>query len=349
MGCHIIKQNQTTSKFNMSYCNYQPLSHYKLSGVFYSLAINSTNSLLVVASDCEIQIFYFKMGNLKQLQVIQLQAYNIYLLTFCKQKAFFLSAQSDSSLAIWNSNLISKPKFICKLFGHSKEIICIALHPLAEELIVTGSHDSLIKFWYIQQRWYCRQTISKHTDSVTSLIFHSTGNQLISCSKDKSILIFEGSNQKLWQIKQHIQLPNYGYRSSYISNNMFIFHPNTDQDDFHLQIFKLNPSQQEYEEFFQILIKGKKQFCYYYFPCTYNNSKCIFLTKNGCFINILTIIPSTVKSRFYFQLDQTIEFENKYINGILSDDGDFLIIWDEESEQLQIRQLQQHIQTNFLQ
>ncbi|CAK58835.1 unnamed protein product (macronuclear) [Paramecium tetraurelia] len=152
----------------------------------------------------------------------------------------------------------------------------------------------------------------------------------------------------LWQIKQHIQLPNYGFRSSYISDNMFIFHPNTHEDDVHLQIYKFNPSQQEYEEFFSVPIKGKKQFCYHYFPCIYNNSKYIFVTKNGCFVNILTIIPSTNKSRFYFQLDQTIEFENKYINGILSDDGEFLIILDEESELLQIKQLQQFIQSNFL-
>ncbi|CAK58834.1 unnamed protein product (macronuclear) [Paramecium tetraurelia] len=137
MGCHIIKQNQTASKQKIAHCNYQSLSNYKLCGIFYSLAINSTSTLLVAAIDCEILIFYFKMGNLKQLQVIQLQAYNIYLLTFFKQKSFFISAQSDSSLAIWNSDLISKPNYICKLFGHSKEILCIAFHPLIEDLIVT--------------------------------------------------------------------------------------------------------------------------------------------------------------------------------------------------------------------
>ncbi|CAD8108335.1 unnamed protein product [Paramecium sonneborni] len=336
MGCHIMKQNQAKNK---KHFQYKLSSLHKQEGSFCALAINSKNDLLAVGSDSEIKIFNFKRGYLKQLQVISLRAYNLSLLIYCKKKPFLISAQGASSLMIWNSSLISNPKFICKMIGHSQQIISMTLDPILEDLIISGSHDNNIKFWSIYNKWFCKQTISEHTKPVLSLIMNSQGNQLISCSQDKQIFIIDRNNQTQWLIKQKILLPTYGYRLSYITDSIFIFLPNSYYDGTHLYIFKINDLIKQYQKLCQIPIQGKNQYCYYYFPLLFIQSKNILLIKNGCYVNLLQIIPSMSQNNFIYQLEQTIQFQNKYIYGTLTDDGEFLIIWDEESEQIQIRKL----------
>ncbi|CAD8173402.1 unnamed protein product [Paramecium pentaurelia] len=336
MGCNISKQNQSR------HTNYQLLSLYKVEGIFLTLAINNINTLVAVGTNSEIKIFNFKRGFMKQIQIMQIRGYYISLLIYCKIKPFLISAQVHPSLIIWNNNLISNTKYICKLNGHSLSIMSMVIHPIFEDLIITGSEDNNIKFWSIKTQWYCKQTISEHSQPVISLIINTDGTQLISCSQDKSIFIIEGSNQTLWLIKQKIQLHYYGYRLSYITNSMFLFQPNSLYDGTHLYIYYFNSSKQQYQQLYQIPVKGKEEFCYYYFPSVYIKSLNLLVIKNARFVNILRITPSLSNNNLSYKWEQTIEFQNKYINGTLSDNGEFLLIWDEESEQIQIRQLQQN-------
>lgn len=68
-------------------------------------------------------------------------------LNFFINKSQFISASDDATLIIWSHHLFSNLKYLHKLKGHLDCIYCVVIYPLSEDLIITGSGDSTIKFW----------------------------------------------------------------------------------------------------------------------------------------------------------------------------------------------------------
>ena len=100
----------------------------------------------------------------------------------------------DGRIKVWD---IANNKQIHSLKDFQKErywnqIYSLKALPQSQDLFVTGSSDDVIKIWNARLG-RCVKNLYGHTNAVTDLEFNLS-NQLISCSKDGSIRIWEIKN-----------------------------------------------------------------------------------------------------------------------------------------------------------
>ncbi|CAD8102429.1 unnamed protein product [Paramecium sonneborni] len=352
-----MKQEQNQCKNQTFSYELLPQSLTKQDAISHALAINSNNNLLLVSEEFNFKIFYFKDGSLKFLQkfycpILKSNEFAINFintLDFCKQKKQLFISGSDTLITKWSFNLISSVKYIQRLEGQ----VCIAslvIHPIKENIIISGSKLGSIYFWFDHQNYEGQpfsQTISEHIKCVVGLSINDDGSKVISAGKDGIILIIEpNSTSELdyskcsWIIKQKIQVKPHGYRICFINNDSFTFQP-YGQSQLHYYIL-LNGQFIKDKEF---QIQLNLEDCMYFFPQIYNKKKKILFNKCGNTLNILKYQELNKEEQllqYYqqFQLQQVILFNetfNPWIFGTVSEDGQYLIIWDGISRNIQVR------------
>ncbi|CAD8058013.1 unnamed protein product [Paramecium primaurelia] len=202
-----------------------PEMTYKQKQWCYAMSFNHTRTLLALAANQDIKIFQFADGFMKQIQQLRAHSYLITTLNILRSRQHLISSSEDTSIIIWSTNLLQNPKYLIKLKGHQSYINCLVVHPINENLIVSGSDDKTIKFWsnhisnqqlinhQDQKTWFCSQTINDHTSMVYGLCkiqYQSSLNIIqLFCRSLSSKLIqkIEIINQLKFQIyKLNIQL-----------------------------------------------------------------------------------------------------------------------------------------------
>ncbi|CAD8214457.1 unnamed protein product [Paramecium octaurelia] len=328
------QQLNQTNQLNLKPFTYQLIPQYKISQTeqCYTIAINEDCSILLVGCNQQIKVFEFKQGITKQTQIISDYQNNAYTLNFMKKSNQFISGSQDSSMIIWQLNQNNYWIPLHKLNEHTGSIRCLILNN-NEDLIVSGSVDNTIKFWMKTNEWSCYQTIKDHSSSVYGLSLNLQQNRVVSCSWDKSILIMEQQGQnKEWIVIQKITLGYNAYRVCFIDNNMFTLSLYEKEQ---ISIFEMNSTNQQFTKTTDIQVKCEQD-RNSLFPQQYINSKCILVSKNGQYVNL---IRKTLNGQFVTQ--QSIHFNTNSLFGVMSDNGDYLITWDDKSKQIQIRIYQQ--------
>lgn len=102
----------------------------------------------------------------------------------------------DKSVWIWEN--IGQGEFECVtvLQGHTQDVKFVKFHPSESTLFSCGYDDS-IKIWKEEgDDWFCLETLGGHQSTIWSLCLNSTGNMMISCSADLSLICWQsiGSN-----------------------------------------------------------------------------------------------------------------------------------------------------------
>ncbi|CAD8155287.1 unnamed protein product [Paramecium pentaurelia] len=241
----------------------------------------------------------------------------------------FISASHDKQIIIWSINHNNQWISSQKLNGHSDWIFCLVLNK-NEDLIISGSDDKTIKFWQKKQQWLCSQTITDHTDIVCGLSLNEQQNKLISCGYDKFILIIEQSSQDYkWNVIQKITVEQYGYRLCFINDNVFTFQPYSKEL---MHVYEMSNTNKQYSKTKDILVKSDYNGCEVYFPQQYINSKCLLVNKNGYNVNLIR-----KNQNDDFITLQSIQFGTNFLFGQMSEDGEYLITWDDKSNEIQIR------------
>ncbi|CAD8116781.1 unnamed protein product [Paramecium primaurelia] len=295
-----------------------------------ALAINKDCSILVAGSDSQINVFEFQQGFLKHIQSLSEHKSEVNTLNFMKQSDQFISGSDDQSIIIWgksqNKQWISKQKLI----GHGDKIQCLVLNN-NEDLIVSGSSDKSIKFWIKKNEWIYQQTNTNHNNTVYQLSLNQQQNRLVSCGLDSLILILEKSEQnKQWILKQKIKVDQCGFRICFIDNNMFTFSPHNKEQ---VSVYELKNNQ--FTKTKDIAVKcGSDANCL--FPQQFINAKCMLVSKNGEYVNLIR--KNENGDLFTYQ---SIHFGTYYLYGVMSENGQYLITWDYESKQIQIRKYQE--------
>ncbi|CAD8102832.1 unnamed protein product [Paramecium sonneborni] len=305
-----------------------------------ALAINKANSMLIVGQENKIAIYQFKQGEIKEIGKVRKHLNSINTLIFINQQNKFISGCCNSKIYLWSNFQCSQQKFIQELKGHFECINCLILNEPFDDLIISGSDDQTIKFWQQSQMnsWVCIQTIKEHFTSVNTLAINPERNLIISCGEDFQILVIEYLNlQNTWYVKQKIHVDQESYRINFINNNLFVFQP------------KCGPTLYVYEninnglisEFIktkEISVHGEYQICRPFFPSIVNRKKNVFINKNGYCLNIISLSQDKQETE-EFRLKQVIHFGNQTygrIFGTLSDDGEYLLIWDYQSKEIQV-------------
>ncbi|CAD8173424.1 unnamed protein product [Paramecium octaurelia] len=330
---HVQLNQQVQSIINQSDVKkftYQIITDYSISQSNWccAIAINKDCSILLIACNSQIKVFEFHQGITKQTQILSQHKDRVFTLNFMQKSNQFISGSEDHSIIIWQYNSVNQWISQQILYGHISYIWCLILNN-NEDLIVSGSSDKSIRFWIKKNEWMCQQTITDHSNCVCGLSLNQQQNRIISCGFDKQILIMEEQGQnKQWIVIQKITVEQYGYRVCFIDNNMFIFSQYGKEQ---ISIFEMNSINQQFEQTRDINVKcGLYDYCL--FAQQYINLKCILMSKNGQYVNLIR-----KQQNGQFVTEQSIHFDTNYIYGRMSDDGQYLVTWDDKSEQIQIR------------
>ncbi|CAD8187255.1 unnamed protein product [Paramecium octaurelia] len=293
-----------------------------------AIAFNKDCTLVVAGCNNLIKVFEFSQGQLKQFQVLSEHQNDVHTLYFMKKSAHFISGSADKSIIIWS--LTQNSGWVCqqKLTGHTHYIRCMILDN-TETLIISGSPDKTIKFWVKKNDWQCQQTITEHTSWISGLSLNEQQNRMISCGGDKQILIMEQfQKDQMWVVIQQIMVEQYGDRVCFINNDLFTFQPYSHET---MHVYKKDNNQQ-YSKLKEIDVKGGSSGDSYLFPQQFIKTKSILLNKNGQNINFLSQRGESELINEY-----SIDFGTYYLFGQMSEDGEYLMTWDNKSTEIQIR------------
>ncbi|CAD8085715.1 unnamed protein product [Paramecium primaurelia] len=299
-----------------------------------AIAINKDNSIVLAGCNKLIKVFKFQQEILKQTQLLNEHTGDVTTLNFMQKQNQFVSGSQYGQIIIWSMN--ENIQWVCqqKLNAHSQYINCLVISN-NEQFIISGSNDKTIKFWYQQcQQFLCQQTILDHTQNVEGLSLNDLQNRLISCGYDNLILIIERLSQdQKWNVVQRIQVQQFGRRICFIGDNVFTFQPTLKQ---HMHVYEMNSTNKQYSKTKEIDVKSGYNGCDYWFPQQFIKKKSLVVNKNGQNVNL---IRKNQNGDFITQ--QSIDFGHNNIYGQMSEDGEYLMTWDEKSKEIQIRKYYQ--------
>ncbi|CAD8118140.1 unnamed protein product [Paramecium primaurelia] len=296
-----------------------------------AIAVNKDCSILIAGCESQIKVFEVIQGILKQVQILSEHGRDVYTLNFMKRSDHFISGSQDKSIIIWardQNNL-----WICQQYlnGHTNGIYCLQLND-NENIIISGGWDNKIKFWQKQNTWLCTQTIRDHKNAVLGLTLNEQLNRLISCGSDNFILVIDHIDLfNKWVVKQKIKVEQCGFRLCFIDNYTFTFYPDSRQ---YIIVFEINNINNQYTKTKEIPVKGGSDHCL--FASQYIESKCMLVNKNGLNVSLISM-----KQNGEVMTQESIEFGTSHIFGYMTDDGQYLITWDDQSKEIQIRKYQE--------
>ncbi|KAH8935611.1 hypothetical protein BDL97_17G037900 [Sphagnum fallax] len=109
------------------------------------------------------------------------------------------SCSRDKSVWIWE--VLPGHEFECVsvLNGHSQDVKMVTWHP-SRDILVSASYDNSIKVWAEDvdgDDWRCVQTLAApgrgHTSTVWGISFNATGDRMVSCSDDLTLMVWDTS------------------------------------------------------------------------------------------------------------------------------------------------------------
>ncbi|CAD8187195.1 unnamed protein product [Paramecium octaurelia] len=333
-------QQQQIQRDQVKFC-YELLSELTIpqKQVCNAIAFNQNKELLLVCCDNNIKVYQFNDGYLKLIQILSKSRFTITVLTFFNynRKCQFLSGSCDSFIEVRSINQLRSQKYIQKLDSHKRAISCLVIGQ-NQKMFLSGSMDQKIKLWSCYQQnqgscqWSCQQTIKGHMNSVYALDINSKQNKAVSCGYDDKMLIMEIiQNMETYQLvlKQKISLLNFSFRILFINDSDFIFQSYCGKN---LQL--LQQDQNEKYVITQFLpVQCKSQPCNIFFKPQYINSKGFFACKNSQNLNFVYHNPVNNELVLLYSLS----FDNYEQYGSLSEDGEYLITWDQKLEKIEVR------------
>jgi len=105
---------------------------------------------------------------------------------------FLATCGRDKKIWVWE-RLQGNNDFECAgvLDGHTQDVKFVIWHP-SSFVLFSASYDDTIKVWAEDSGdWYCCQTLVGHSSTVWGLTFDRKGNQLISCSDDRTVFLWQ--------------------------------------------------------------------------------------------------------------------------------------------------------------
>jgi WD40 repeat protein len=104
----------------------------------------------------------------------------------------FATASWDKTAKVWILNAdCTLPRRVSLLEGHEHIVDSFAFDPYNHQLAATASHDKTAKVWIITyKKSKCVSTLSEHTRSVSSVLFHPTLQNLIVTGGNDGSVIF---------------------------------------------------------------------------------------------------------------------------------------------------------------
>ncbi|CAK66573.1 unnamed protein product (macronuclear) [Paramecium tetraurelia] len=308
-----------------------------------TVAINQSGSLILTNLVSRILVFGFDGKSIKSISNIQKHQCSITVLKFFNLRNQFISGSSDLSIIIMPT-ILNPTKYIQKLKGHKGMIMCIAIHSLNEDLMVSGDYENTIRIWSMQQsslQWKCIQEIIEHKSQVYGISINEIGNQVVSCDKKQLILVIEKSkNSNAWFVKQKIEAYQHeGAGVSFLTNDRFIIQSISEST---IDLYALRQ-----EGRYTKIQSEKLKYCNNGLirqNLSYNKKMKILTLKTGQKLFIIRFDlqnnkdqSQTKNNELLIKNVQIIDFKTLFFYRAISDDGQYLITRNQLSQSIEVR------------
>ncbi|CAD8094841.1 unnamed protein product [Paramecium primaurelia] len=310
--------------------NYELIEKFPQEQYCHAISFNHDNNIMISSCQNDITVWEFNNGKIDKKQQLVGHTNLVISLFFSLSKTEFISGSTDKSIRYWQ---IVQNQWTCKqiLLGHKRQIDCLLFDNKGNQ-ILSCSCDKSIRVWRKneQQKWIQVQVLNNHQAYVRCISFSKSQELFVSCGEDKTIIVWEIDEFKEWKLKQKIQNDDYGYRICFIENNYMIWQPRNINQSI---IYQLNSNLDQFEQSNQNIQLLKQSNGYQnFFPSIYNENKQIVINKHGRYVYVLKKLIND-----QFLISQVIEVGHYCNYGSLSPNGEYLVIWDEESKYFYIR------------
>lgn len=134
---------------------------------------------------------------------------------FLSDGSTIVTCSHDGRVCIWDSTTTRTStirEFSSKTPGES--LLCMTISP-DDRLLACGSHTGFIYVWDPTGKSIIGQTLIKHTNCITSLVFLDDAPQMLSCSRDGMVCVWD---TQMWQcICQPMVRHLFGVKSTMLS------------------------------------------------------------------------------------------------------------------------------------
>ena len=154
-------------------------------------------------------VYIFDIINKKLIKQIKLmdEALGQKTMLLTKNGSYLCYAAKEYMNDVINVLDIQKDEILFSLKGHTREILCMAMHP-SGRYIASGGKDNSVRLWDIKTGNELK-VFEGHTDDVNYVAFSSDGKFLISASNDNTVRVWDLSNASsyldLYALKYDIQ------------------------------------------------------------------------------------------------------------------------------------------------
>ncbi|CAD8146612.1 unnamed protein product [Paramecium octaurelia] len=305
----------------------------------YALSFNGSGSLMISGSNCDIKVWNFQQETLSEITTLSGHNSAITCLIFSKKSNSFLSASYDQSICCWSQ--INDQEWKCSQFyqQHTNCIECLILNQ-AENQLISGGRDCQIKIWkvdFLKNELCYLYSLNEHENDICSLCLNESENTLVSLDTIQ-ILIWKMDDQQNWQfdnvVTQAIQSPR--SRLCFINNHQLILVTRNEVEDLICILDIQNGKNQQFQIIEELkLIKNDELGDTSLFPICYNKEKQIIIFKYKLHVYFIKI-----SNEGTLKLLSQIDYQTSYIFGTLTNDGKYLVIWEQVGKKFDYYEIQ---------
>ncbi|CAD8116692.1 unnamed protein product [Paramecium primaurelia] len=304
----------------------------------YAISFNLSGSLMISASNSKIKVWNFEQGRMNEISTINGHTQTISCLQFSKNSNSFLSAGFDNSIRCWKQVNQKEWKSSQSYLQHTNCIDCLILNQFENQL-VSGGRDNSIKIWkidFVNNQLIYFYSLDKHKSSVNSLCLNQTEDTLVSCGADKQLIIWKQDNKQKWKFEYVVtqSIQEFGCRLCFINEDQFIFVTGNQVSKDCISTFELK--NQKYQENFEKelrLNKNDQQSDLNFFPICYDKKKNLMIVKHKNYVYLIK------KSNEGHQIISQIKYQSNGMIGALTNDGKYLVTWDEVGQKFKVYEL----------
>ncbi|CAD8175184.1 unnamed protein product [Paramecium octaurelia] len=296
-----------------------------------AIAFNKNNTLMISGSGENIKLWKIIDGIIEEKNLL-LYGHTklVTCLVFTNEDKYFISGGEDGEIRIWKK-LQPNVWQSTKLAVFSKGVIGVLYNHSNQQIISIGK-DPLIKIIEINQQKTMKiiQTLDQHESALHCICMDESETQMASSDFNKCIMIWIKERNGNWQLKQKVNQSTGDYfgRMVFINKQTIICQQWSKPIS---QVFCEENGQFIQQPKLEIILSNNSSEDEDLFPTIYNQNNGILIQKHGQYVYILKRQVDTQFAQIYWP----IEFQDQYIYGNLTNNGNCLVIWNFRTKKIQ--------------